>query len=177
MVRYLTDIEDRKRAEQEREQLRAELAHVNRVTTMGELTASPAHEIKQPITASFINAETCLEWLKHEKPDLEETGVDSSAATPRGYQHRRRWKTRWRHYQATAVAIQENSAASKLVDVYEIIRESAYCNWNKIANPQNVPLGGGSCSRRTNHPLVASDHTRPRLRCTQASSASCRRSY
>ena len=63
-----TDIEDRKRAEQ----LQADLAHVNRVTTLGELTASLAHEIKQPISATILNANTCLRWLKHENPDLDE---------------------------------------------------------------------------------------------------------
>lgn len=67
-----TDIEDRKRAEQERETLRADLAHVNRVTTMGELAASLAHEIKQPIAATMTNAKICLRWLQREKPDLGE---------------------------------------------------------------------------------------------------------
>ncbi len=67
-----TDIEDRKRAEQEREILRADLAHVNRVTTMGELTASLAHEIKQPIAATVMNANACLRWLMRDQPDLDE---------------------------------------------------------------------------------------------------------
>ena len=57
-----TDIEDRKRVEQ----LQADLAHMNRVTTLGELTASLAHEIKQPISATILNANTCLRWLKRE---------------------------------------------------------------------------------------------------------------
>jgi len=63
-----TDIEDRKRAEQ----LQADLAHINRVTTMGELAASLAHEIKQPIAATVTNANTCLRWLKRDQPDLDE---------------------------------------------------------------------------------------------------------
>ena len=63
-----TDIEDRKRAEQ----LQADLAHINRVTTLGELTASLAHEIKQPIAATVTNANTCLRWLKRDQPDLDE---------------------------------------------------------------------------------------------------------
>jgi PAS domain S-box-containing protein len=66
-----TDIEDRKRAEQEREQLRAELAHVSRVSTLGELAASIAHELKQPITAAILNAKTCGRWLKRDRPDME----------------------------------------------------------------------------------------------------------
>jgi signal transduction histidine kinase len=63
-----TDIEDRKRAEQ----LQADLAHVNRVSTMGELTASLAHEIKQPIGAAVTNAEACARLLDRDQPDLPE---------------------------------------------------------------------------------------------------------
>ena len=63
-----TDIEDRKRAEQ----LQADLAHVNRVTTLGELAASISHELKQPITATMTNANTSLRWLNRDKPDLAE---------------------------------------------------------------------------------------------------------
>ncbi|HEY4047485.1 MAG TPA: two-component regulator propeller domain-containing protein [Acidobacteriaceae bacterium] len=67
-----TDIEDRKLAELERERLRADLAYISRLTTMGELTASLAHEIKQPIAAAVSNAEACLQWLAREPPDLGE---------------------------------------------------------------------------------------------------------
>jgi PAS domain S-box-containing protein len=70
-----TDITDRKRAEEERERLRqarADLARVNRVTTMGELTASLAHEVNQPIAAALTNANTCLRWLTRDHPDLNE---------------------------------------------------------------------------------------------------------
>jgi PAS domain S-box-containing protein len=66
---------ERKLAREERERLRqaqADLAHINRVTTMGELTASLAHEIKQPITAAVINARTCLRWLGRDEPDVSE---------------------------------------------------------------------------------------------------------
>jgi len=70
----LTDIEDRKRAEQERERLRqleADLAHINRVTMLGEMAASVAHEIKQPIAATITSANSCIEWLAHEPPNLD----------------------------------------------------------------------------------------------------------
>ena len=69
------DITDRKRAEEERERLRqvqSELAHINRVTTMGELAASIAHEVKQPISAAHTNAQTCLRWLGRNQPEIEE---------------------------------------------------------------------------------------------------------
>jgi C4-dicarboxylate-specific signal transduction histidine kinase len=69
-----TDVEDRKRAEQEREKLRqleADLAHINRVSTLGEMAASLSHEIKQPITAAITSANSCIEWLAHEPPNLD----------------------------------------------------------------------------------------------------------
>jgi PAS domain S-box-containing protein len=71
----LTDIEDRKRSEQEREkvrQLQADLAHENRVSMMGELAASLSHELKQPITAAITDTKTCLRWLTRDQPDVEE---------------------------------------------------------------------------------------------------------
>src|SRR5713226_2435930 len=69
------DVTERKRADEERERLRQaqlELAHVNRMTTMGELTASLAHEVNQPIAAAVTNANTCLRWLTRDHPDVEE---------------------------------------------------------------------------------------------------------
>src|SRR6202012_5522012 len=64
----INDIEDRKRAEQ----LQADLAHITRVSTMGELTASLAHEIKQPMGAAVTNAEVCLRLLNRNSPDVPE---------------------------------------------------------------------------------------------------------
>jgi PAS domain S-box-containing protein len=63
------DMTERRQAERERERLRqvqADLAHISRATTMGELTASLAHEINQPITAAATDARTCLRWLARE---------------------------------------------------------------------------------------------------------------
>jgi PAS domain S-box-containing protein len=58
-------------AEQALRQAQAELAHVTRVTTLGELTASIAHEVNQPLAAVVANAEACLRWLDRETPDLD----------------------------------------------------------------------------------------------------------
>jgi PAS domain S-box-containing protein len=69
-----TDITELKRAEQEREKLRqleADLAHIDRVSTLGEMAASLAHEIKQPIAAAITSANSCIEWLAHEPPNLD----------------------------------------------------------------------------------------------------------
>jgi PAS domain S-box-containing protein len=62
------EIEDHKRAEK----LQADLAHITRVSSMGELTASLAHEIKQPIGAAVTNAEVCLRLLNRNSPDVSE---------------------------------------------------------------------------------------------------------
>ena len=69
------DVTERRLAEKERERLRqvqADLAHINRATTIGELTASLAHEINQPIAAAVTDAKTCLRWLAREQPDIAE---------------------------------------------------------------------------------------------------------
>src|ERR1700736_1248128 len=58
-------------AEEALRQARADLAHVNRVTTMGALTASLAHEVNQPIAAAVANAHACLNWLAGDNPNLE----------------------------------------------------------------------------------------------------------
>jgi len=68
----VTDITDRKQAEEALRQAQADLAHVSRVTTMGELTASLAHEVNQPITAVVADASACLRWLTRDDPDMEE---------------------------------------------------------------------------------------------------------
>jgi PAS domain S-box-containing protein len=66
------DLTERTRAEEALRQAKADLTHVSRVTTMGELTASLAHEIKQPIAAAVTDANTCLRWLGRDQPDLAE---------------------------------------------------------------------------------------------------------
>ena len=80
-VGAITDITERKRAEEERERLRrleADLAYMNRVSTMGELTASLAHEIKQPIAAAAIDANACMRWLRRDPPDVMEASGSAS---------------------------------------------------------------------------------------------------
>ncbi|PVX83662.1 PAS domain-containing sensor histidine kinase [Paraburkholderia unamae] len=67
-----TDIEERRRAELALEKSRAELAHVTRITMLGELAASIAHEVTQPLAAIVTAGEAGLRWLNREVPDLEE---------------------------------------------------------------------------------------------------------
>jgi PAS domain S-box-containing protein len=69
----VVDISDRKRAEEALQQAQADLARLNRVMLLGEMTASIAHEVNQPIAATVTNAHAGLRWLGAQPPDLEET--------------------------------------------------------------------------------------------------------
>ena len=77
----VTDITERKRAEEQRERLRqleGDLARINRVSIMGELAASLAHEIKQPIAGIAADATAVLRWLRRETPEIEEACESAS---------------------------------------------------------------------------------------------------
>jgi C4-dicarboxylate-specific signal transduction histidine kinase len=78
-VAFVLDLTERKRAEEEAREserryreVQTELAHANRVTTMGQLAASMSHEIKQPIAATAANAQAGLRWLRAQPPNLDE---------------------------------------------------------------------------------------------------------
>ena len=71
-VGAVTDVTARKRAEEKLHESQAALAHVTRVTALGELAASIAHEVNQPLAAVVANAAACLRWLDREPPDLKE---------------------------------------------------------------------------------------------------------
>jgi PAS domain S-box-containing protein len=67
-----SDITEKKHAEDELHKAQSELAHVTRITTLGELTASIAHEVNQPLAAVVTNGEAALRWLHRDVPDLKE---------------------------------------------------------------------------------------------------------
>ena len=74
-VGFALDLSEQKQTEAERERLRqdlARLAHLNRVSTLGELTASLTHEINQPMGAAVTNAQACLRFLNRDQPDVPE---------------------------------------------------------------------------------------------------------
>ena len=80
-VGAVTDITERKRAERERERLRQleeDLARINRVSMMGELAASLAHEIKQAVAGVAADATAVLNWLHHDPPEIEEACESAS---------------------------------------------------------------------------------------------------
>ena len=119
LVGTVIDITERKRAEEERERLRqaqADLARVNRVTTMGELTASLAHEVNQPIGAAVTNASTCLRWLAGDTPNLEEARAAAMRVVTDG---RRAAEIISRVRQL----FKKGSTERELLDVNEVVRE------------------------------------------------------
>ncbi|MCU1386104.1 MAG: histidine kinase [Acidobacteria bacterium] len=78
IVAFVLDLTERKRGEDRLRQAQADLAYMSRVTTLGELSASLAHELKQPIAAAMTNAHTCERWLRRETPDLAEASEAAS---------------------------------------------------------------------------------------------------
>jgi C4-dicarboxylate-specific signal transduction histidine kinase len=70
-VTFVLDLTERKRAAAAAREVQLELAHANRVATMGQLTASIAHEVKQPLTGAVANAHGALRWLGRRPPELE----------------------------------------------------------------------------------------------------------
>jgi PAS domain S-box-containing protein len=70
-VAFVVDMTERKRVEGALRDTQMHLEHVMRITTLGELTASIAHEVNQPLTAVIANAEACLRWLSRGTPGLD----------------------------------------------------------------------------------------------------------
>jgi PAS domain S-box-containing protein len=110
------DITERKRAEEALRQAQAELAYVSRVTTMGELTASLAHEVRQPIAAAITDAKTCLRWLDRETPDIDE----ARAATLRVVEDGRRAAD---IINQIRLLFTKGAPQRERIDVNELIRE------------------------------------------------------
>ena len=119
LVGVTMDVTDSRQAEEERERLRrtqAELAHMNRVSTPGELTASLAHEIKQPIGAAVTNAEVCVRLLDRSQPDIAEA---REAALEMAKDVRRAADI----IDRVRSLFQKSSSELEVVDVNEVIEE------------------------------------------------------
>src|SRR5882762_9812295 len=110
------DITEHKRAEEALRQAQVDLAHVNRVTTMGELTASLAHEVNQPIAAAVTNANTCMRWLAADTPNLKEARAAAMRIVKDG--------TRAGEIVSRIrLLFKKGTLERELVDVSEVIRE------------------------------------------------------
>ena len=114
------DITDLKRADQERERLReaqADLARVSRATTMGELTASLAHEVNQPIAAAVTSANSCIRWLAADVPNLEKARA-AAARIAKDATRAAEIISRIR------VLFQKGSQQAEMIDINEVIQET-----------------------------------------------------
>jgi C4-dicarboxylate-specific signal transduction histidine kinase len=109
-------IAERKQAEVALRQAQADLTHANRVSSMGELTASLAHEIKQPIAAAITNSNTCLRWLTRDQPDVEEARAAASRMVQDG-------KRANEIVNRVRLFFQKDTPQRELVDLNAIIRE------------------------------------------------------
>jgi PAS domain S-box-containing protein len=107
---------EREKGEEVLRQAQADLAHVSRVTTMGELTASLAHEVNQPIAAAVTNANTCLRWLMRDEPDMEEARAAATRIVKDG--------TRAAEIVSRIrLLFKKGTPQHELIDVNEVIRE------------------------------------------------------
>jgi C4-dicarboxylate-specific signal transduction histidine kinase len=111
-----TESFERKRAEEALSQTQADLSRVSRVTTMGELTASLAHEVNQPIAAAVTNANTCLRWLTRDHPDVEEARAAAMRIVKDGTRAAEIIKR-------TRLLFKKATPQRELVDANEVIRE------------------------------------------------------
>lgn len=107
---------ERKRAEEALRQAQADLARVNRVSTMAELTASLAHEVNQPISAAVTNADACLRWLAGDTPNLEKARASAMEIVKEGTRAAE-IITRIR------LLFKKGTPQRELLDVNDIIRE------------------------------------------------------
>ncbi len=109
-------ITERKQAEEALRQAQADLTRANRVSSMGELTASLAHEVNQPIAAAITDANTCLRWLSRDQPNLEEARAAASRIVQDG---RRAGEI----VKRIRLLFKKDTLQGELVDLNEIIRE------------------------------------------------------
>jgi PAS domain S-box-containing protein len=107
---------EREQGEEALRQAQADLARVTRVTTMGELTASLAHEVNQPIAAASTNANTCLRWLASDTPNIEEARAAAMRIVKDG-------KRAAEIVSRIRQLFKKGTSERELVDVNDIIRE------------------------------------------------------
>jgi C4-dicarboxylate-specific signal transduction histidine kinase len=107
---------ERKQAEEALRQAHEDLARANRMSSMGELTASLAHEVNQPIAASILDANSCLRWLSRDQPDLEEARAAASRIVQDG-------KRAGEIVKRVHLLFKKDALQREFVDLNEIIRE------------------------------------------------------
>ncbi len=123
-VGAVMDITAQKRAGEALRRAQADLARASRVTTIGEVTASLAHEVNEPIAAAVANANTCLRWLRSDNPDMEEARAAASRIV--------RDTTRAAEIiSRIRLLFKKGTPQQELVDVNEVIREMVVLLWSE----------------------------------------------
>jgi signal transduction histidine kinase/ligand-binding sensor domain-containing protein len=107
---------ERRQAEEALRQAQADLAHASRVSSLGELTASLAHEVNQPIAAAVTDAKTCLRWLARDQPDLDEARMAASRTVKDATRASEIIKR-------VRLLFKKGALQRELVDLNEVIRE------------------------------------------------------
>jgi NO-binding membrane sensor protein with MHYT domain/signal transduction histidine kinase len=120
------DVTQRKLAEEALRQAQAEIARVSRVTTMGELTASLAHEVNQPIAAAITDANTCLRWLANDVPNIEEAREAARRVVKDS-------KRAAEIISKTRLLFKKGASQRDLVGINEVIREMIILLRNEVA--------------------------------------------
>jgi signal transduction histidine kinase len=132
---------ERKEAEEALRQAREDLTHANRMSSMGELTASLAHEVNQPIAAAVADANTCVRWLTRAEPDLDEAREAASRVVKDATRAAEIIKR-------VRLLFKKGGPERELVDVNEIIREmivllrseaALYSIWVRTELAPNLP--------------------------------------
>jgi PAS domain S-box-containing protein len=120
------DITERKRAEEALRQAQMDLTHASRLSTMGEFTASLAHEVKQPIAAAVTDANTCVRWMTCDEPDLKE-------AREAAWRIVKDAKRATEIINRVCLLFQKGTPQRELVDVNEVAREMIVLLGNEAA--------------------------------------------
>jgi C4-dicarboxylate-specific signal transduction histidine kinase len=107
---------ERKQTEEALSQTQADLARASRLSSMGELTASLAHEVSQPIAATIMDASTCLRWLSRDQPDLEQARAAAARIAQDG-------KRASEIVSRVRMLFKKGTLQRELVDLNELIRE------------------------------------------------------
>ena len=159
--RPITISRERKRRRKRCNEAQAELAHVTRVTTLGELTASIAHEVNQPLAAIVTNGEVCLRWLDREPPDLDEV----REAVERMISNGRRASEMIQRLRALSRKTETQKVA---LDINDVINEVIPLVQREVLNHRVVASAGTRASAagraRRSGPVAAGDHQSARQR-------------
>jgi len=118
--------ESRNRTEEALRQAQSDLAYVSRVTIMGELTASLAHEVNQPIAAAVTDASTCLRWLNRDHPNVQEA-CEAAARVVTDATRAAEIISR------TRLLFKKGSPKWELVDINEIIQDMVALMGNEVS--------------------------------------------